>query len=195
MILLVGLGLAVAASTGGDDGPEPLPVPTTRPAPATAPCVPLPYQPCGEDAAPNTDGQACLEGFDDYDDDAATGCEAEADPLPTGAELDGELTANLVPADDVDTYRLVVEDRFQFDCGGAVHVTLTSPDGVSQRLRVLDGDDELGTTVSGDGEPATVTIRDPNCGRDDSTTLTVTVESVGSDRSAEDYLLEARGSF
>ena len=38
-------------------------------------------------------------------------------------------------------------------------------------------------------------IGDPNCFLDDATTLRIRVESVGTDRSPEDYTLEATGSF
>ena len=100
-----------------------------------------------------------------------------------------------MPADDVDTYRLDVGDGFQFTCNGRLLITLTAPGGVTQRVTVTDGDLELGTAVSGDGEPATVTIGDPDCLFDDATTIRIRVESVGSDRSPEDNTLEATGSF
>jgi hypothetical protein len=190
--LLAGAALAVALRGDGNQGAITAPGPSET---TTEACTPLPFQPCGEQPAPGTDGARCLPGRADYDEDPTNGCEAEADELVDGSELDGSLLANLVPADDVDTYTLVVSDRFQFDCGGAVHVTLTAPPGVSQRLTVLDGDEVLGTTISGDGEPATVTIGDPNCLFDDGGELTVRVETVGDDRSAEDYTLEARGAF
>jgi hypothetical protein len=190
--LVAGAALAVVIRGDGNQGAI---TPPPRDATTTEACTPLPYQPCGEEPAPGTDGERCLPGRADYDDDPANGCEAEADDLADGSELDGQLIANLVPADDIDTYTLVVSDRFQFDCGGAVHVTLTAPPGVSQRLTVLDGDEVLGTTISGDGQPATVTIGDPNCLVNDGGELTVRVETVGDDRSAEDYTLEARGSF
>jgi hypothetical protein len=66
---------------------------------------------------------------------------------------------------------------------------------VSQRVTVTDGDEVLGTRASSDGDPATVTIGDPDCLFGDATTLRVRVESVGSDRSPEDYELVATGSF
>ena len=43
--------------------------------------------------------------------------------------------------------------------------------------------------------PATVTVGDPDCLSNDATTLRVRVESVGSDRTAENYTIEVSGSF
>jgi hypothetical protein len=183
-----------ALSRSGDEDTA-TSAPTTTAAVTTAPCEPLPFQPCGEEPAPNTDGRACLAGFYDLDEDPATGCEAEAIGPPDGTLIDGRVVANLVPADDVDTYRIDVGDGFQLLCDGQLRVTLTAPAGLTQRVTVLDGTDELGTAVSGDGDPATVAIGDPSCLGDDATVLEVRVESVGSDRSAETYRLEVAGSF
>jgi hypothetical protein len=193
---LVGIGAAVAVATGSDGNGGRLAPTTTEVPPSTSePCQPLPYRPCGEERAPNTDGATCLDGYDDYDGDRANGCEAEADGLADGAPLDRELRANLVPSDDVDTYELEVTDNFQLTCDGELRVTLTAPAGTSMRVSVADGDDELASAVSGDGEPATATIREPNCFSNDDGTLLVTVSSIGTDRSPEDYLLEVSGSF
>lgn len=197
-VLLVGAG-ALAILAGGDGNQGRLSGPTTsttaRPTTTTTTCADLPYQPCGEEPAPNTDGTACLPGFADYDDDPATGCEAEPDDHGDDAPLDGTISANLVPADDVDTYLLEVGDGYQLLCDGKLQITLTAPPGVSQRMTVTDGDQELGTKASTDGEPATLTLGDPQCLFDDATTLRIRVESVGSDRSPEDYTLEATGSY
>lgn len=198
LVLLLGAG-ALAVLTGGDGNQGRLTGPSTsttaRPTTTTTTCAPLPYQPCGEEPAPNTDGRACLDGFADYDGDPTTGCEAVADGLPDDAPLVDEVSANLVPTDDVDTYLIEVGDGFQLLCNGELRVTLTAPAGVSQRVTVLDGDEPLGSKASSDGEPATVTVGDPDCLFDDATTLRVRVESVGSDRSPEDYTLVASGSF
>ncbi|MEZ5139924.1 MAG: serine/threonine-protein kinase [Acidimicrobiales bacterium] len=195
LVLVLAVGAALAVATRDGDGEAAAPTTSTAPTSTTEACVPLPYQPCGRAPAPNTDGERCDEGFADYDEDPADGCEAVPDGLADGALLEGELRANLVPADDVDTYRLEVDDRFQLRCDGQVHVTLTAPEGASQRVRILDGDEELASAVSGDGVSGTASVREPNCFDDDASTLTVVVESVGSDRSPDDYLLEARGSF
>src|SRR5690606_12105437 len=54
-------GAIVASRETGD------PPPTTTTS-TEAPCTDLPYQPCGQaQPAPNTDGERCLPGFDDYD--------------------------------------------------------------------------------------------------------------------------------
>lgn len=188
------IGVALAGGDGDGDGEVAASFATTT----TEACIDLPYQPCGEEPAPNTDGRACLEGYADYDQDAANGCEAEPDPYDATLDLDdldGPLEATLVPADDIDTYRLTVRDAFQLNCGGQLRVTLTAPEGVTQRVTVRDGDEERGSAASADGEPATVTVREQDCGGDDGTVLIVEVTSVGSDRSAEPYRLEVSGSF
>lgn len=199
LVVLLAGAAALAVLTNGDGNQgrlTPTTVSTTaRPTTTTTTCAPLPYQPCGEEPAPNTDGRVCLDGFADYDGDRATGCEAVADGLPDDSKLDGLVSANLVPTDDVDTYLLDVGDGLQLLCDGELRVTLTAPRGVSQRLTVLDGDQVLGSKASSDGTPATVAVGDPDCIFNDATTLRVRVESVGSDRSPEDYTLEASGSF
>jgi hypothetical protein len=159
-----------------------------------APCADLPYRPCGGPVAPGTDGHACIEGRGDYDGDPANGCEAVPDDRD-GSVLTDELTANLVPVDDVDRYPLPVRDRAQLLCDGSVEVTLTAPAGVAQRLEVLDGDEVVRRAGSTDGTPAAVRLREPGCFSDDSTELEVRVSSIGADRSAEPYLLEVVGSY
>jgi len=54
----------------------------------------------------------------------------------------------------------------------------------------------LGTTLSSDGEPGSVELREPNCFNDDSTTLRVRVEAApGSTPAAGDYVLTKRGGY
>ena len=200
ILVLLGIGAALAIATGGDGNGGRLAPPqasTTTAAPTTTTerCDPLPYLPCGGTKAPHTDGTRCRHGFADYDGKEPNGCEAQADPYNGTTSLDDELRANLVPANDLDSYRLPVDDKAQIFCDGAVHVTLTSPPGVSQKLTVLRGGDVVGTAVSGDGSEATVSVKDPHCGSNDTGTLRVRVSSVGSDRSAEDYVLTRSGSF
>lgn len=200
VVAVLAIGGALAVASGGDgNGGRLAPPPTTaRPRTTTStttPCTPLRYRPCGKTDAPHTDGHRCLHGFADYDDERANGCEAEPDPYTATTSLDDELRANLVPADDIDSYRLPVTDRFQFGCNGAVHVTLTAPKGVSQKLTVLREGEVVGTAVSGDLDPATVTVKDPHCGSNDTGTLRVRVASVGTDRTATDYTLTRSGSF
>jgi tRNA A-37 threonylcarbamoyl transferase component Bud32 len=191
-------GLAVLAGSDGNQGRlsgTTQTSTTARPTTTTTTCVDLPYQPCGGERAPNTDGRACTDGYADYDEDPANGCEAAPDDHADDELLRGTVRANLVPADDVDTYLLEVGDGYQLLCDGELHVTLTAPRGLSLRVTVLDGDVKLGSKASSDGTPATVTVRDPGCLTNDATTLRVKVESVGSDRSTADYELTATGSF
>ncbi len=196
LVLLVG-GTIAAVSARHDD---PTPSPRSRRGPQSStstsePCVDKPYQRCGGQPAPHTDGTRCLDGHADYDGQAANGCEAAPDKLTDDTPLEGTLRANLVPAGDVDQYRLVVKDKYQLRCDGRLRITLTAPAKVTQKLTVLEGTDLLGTALSADGQEGTVTLRDPNCGRNDSTTLVVRVQSVGSDRSAEPYTLTTSGSY
>jgi hypothetical protein len=196
-VLALAAAIALASGvTGGSAGSGASPS-TSRPAPTTAPCRDLPYRPCGSPVAPGTDGRRCLTGRADYDDDPADGCEAKADANPDRLTLDGPATANLVPADDVDEYLVPVEDQPQILGDGEVRITLTAPAGVSQRLTVLDPDsgDVLGTVVSSDGAPASVTRRDPHFGSDDSTTLLARVEPFGSDVTGARYRIEKTGSY
>jgi hypothetical protein len=187
-VLLVAAAAAVLVASDETGSPEPV---TT-----TTACDPLPYQPCGQPVATNTDGQACLATFADYDDDPANGCEAAPDPLPDGAPLDGVIEATIVPTDDTDLFTFHVDDGFQVFCDGQVTLTLTAPAGLSLRLDVLDEDNDiLGSATSGDGLPADVVLHDPDCFRSDAQDLTARVSPVGSDRSATSYTLERHGNF
>ena len=160
-----------------------------RAAPTTPPCLPTRYQPCGKQPAPWTDGRQCVGDHADYDGNASNGCEAAPDTLD-GSTIHGQVRANLVPTDDSDTYRFHVADHFQFMCDGQVHVTLTAPSQVSERLVVLRGTKVVATAASADRQPATASIRDPNCGSDDAETLAARVSSIGTDRS--DHLSPSR---
>ncbi|MGZ4708897.1 MAG: protein kinase domain-containing protein, partial [Acidimicrobiales bacterium] len=195
VIALVGLAasaFALARSRSGQGSGAAATV--TTESPSTTACVPLAYQACGAPAAPFTDGLRCTDDHADYDADAANGCEAAPDPVD-GTKLTKALTANLVPADDIDRYPFHVTDSFQLFCDGSASVTLTAPEGVSMRLDVVDGDTPIGTTVSRDGTPATVDLPDPSCLGDDSTDLQARVSWVGDPRSATPYRLERSGSY
>ena len=163
-------GLATRSGGGGDAGAA-----TTTTTPTTvAPCLP---------------------GHADYDGIAANGCEAAPDDLD-GTPLETTLEPNLVPADDVDEFPVVVDDGAQLLCDGELRLTVTAPAGVALRLTVEDEDGEvLGEVTSADGVPATVRLREPSCGGNDSQTLTARVSGIGSDRSAEPYLLERAGGW
>ncbi|HEX2575166.1 MAG TPA: serine/threonine-protein kinase, partial [Aquihabitans sp.] len=199
-VLVLGVGAALAVLTGGDgNGGRLAGSATTTPAPTTTevPCEDLPYRPCGGESAPHTTGRVCIVGYGDYDGDPANGCEAEPDDLDASTRLVDELRANLVPADDVDRYRFRVDDDAQLRCDGQVRISLVAPDDAIARLTVRDGDgDALGTALAADGEPATVSLREPRCFGDDATTLEAVVEAAaGSTPSAGTYALTKRGSY
>lgn len=203
LLAVVGLGAVVAVlaegvrgRSSGSGAADPPASSTTSSASTTEPCSDLRYQPCGDDPAPNTDGRRCLDDHGDYDDDRANGCEAVPDGVSDGTIVDGEVTANLVPRADVDTWTVPVDDRFQFSCDGTVTVTLTAPAGASMRATVTDPDGvELAETTSADDSPGSARVTEPTCFGDDSATLAVAISSVGSDRSPDDYTLEVTGSY
>jgi hypothetical protein len=179
----------VAARETGDP-------PATSTTSTTGACTDLPYQPCGQaEPAPGTDGRACLEGYEDYDGDAANGCEAVPDGLADGTPFEDRIEGTIVPRDDVDTFSMEVGDGRQLLCDGRFTVTLTAPAGVALRLEVLDGDEVLGQATSADGVAASVGLDEPECLFDDSGTLTARVSPIGSDRTGAPYRLERRGSF
>lgn len=188
--LAVGAAVVVAARETGDAAASTTTTPSTD-------CVGRPFQPCGQALpAPNTDGERCLTGFEDYDGDPDNGCEAEPDGLDDGTPLRESISGTIVPRDDVDTFAMKVGDGSQLLCDGRFSVRLTAPAGMTLRLEVLDRDDEvLAQTTSADGVPATVTLEDPGCLSNNSTTLIARVSPIGSDRTGEPYLLERRGSF
>jgi len=194
-LVVAGLVAAVAVSsreTGSAAGPTS----TTAATSTTEPCLDLPYQPCGQDEpAPNTDGRRCLEDHEDYDGDPSNGCEAEPDGIIDGTPLRDRIEGTIVPRDDVDVLSVEVADERQLLCDGRLRLTLTAPPGVTLRLQVLEDGELLGEATSADGVPATVTLREPECLFDDSTTLQVRVEPIGSDRTAEPWVLERSGSF
>ena len=161
-------------------------------------CPPLPYRSgCSGPVAPNTDGHRCTGSHADYDGVAANGCEAAPDRFADGARLPAgrPATATLVPAADIDTFSLEVPDRFQWSCDGTVAVTLTAPGDAAYRLDVLDGSKLLGTVDSAAGRPATVTLGEPRCLDDDSTTLTARVRTAVAPPSAATYRLAWTGSW
>jgi len=162
--------------------------------PSTVACQPLAYQACGQPAAPFTNGVACVGDHADYDGDPANGCEAAPDTVD-GTTLTRSLTANLVPADDIDRYPFHVSDSFQLLCDGALDVSLTAPAGAAMRLEVLHDGTPLGSAVSRDGHRATVTLDDPSCLGDDGTDLQARVSWVDRARTAAPYTLSRSGSY
>ncbi|MFP5320311.1 MAG: serine/threonine-protein kinase [Acidimicrobiia bacterium] len=188
--------VAVAATVGaalvlGDDaGDEVAATATTE-----APCPSLPYQPCGQPPAPGTDGRRCVDGRDDYDGVAANGCEAVPDDVD-GSELVDRLAATIVPADDVDRYPVPVEDAGDLLCDGTLRLQIVAPPRTALRLQLLD---EAGAvvaeTTSADGVPGELAVQEPRCFRDDSGTYVAEVTPIGTDRSAESYVLSRSGGF
>jgi hypothetical protein len=157
-------------------------------------CADLPYQPCGADPAPNTDGEACIDDHADYDGDPTNGCEAVPDEMD-GQPLTDTIEANIVPTDDIDTYQMEVEDRLQLLCDGQVTVTLEAPPGMALRLEVRDEQGVLTEATATDGSPAVVVLAEGECGADDKAILEIVVRAVGSERVAESYVLTRTGTF
>jgi hypothetical protein len=189
---LAGGAVLAALVVGTSETGEP--AETAAAAPSPAECTPLPYQPCGEPVATGTDGRSCIAGRADYDGEQANGCEAVPDGID-GDAFRSSLTANLVPADDVDVYPLTISDALDLFCEGRLEVELTAPDGGSMRLELRDGNDLLGQVTSVDGELETLVVEEPSCLGDDGGTLEATVRWVGSRRTGADYELVRRGSF
>jgi hypothetical protein len=197
-VVAVGGATVLALAIGGvllldgpDDGADPA---TGSSADSSTTCVPLPFQPCGQPAAPGTDGQACIDDRADYDGDPANGCEALPDELD-GTPL-GAVDPTIVPAADTDEFPVEVADNFHLTCDGHITFDLTAPPGMALRLEIRsDGGDLLGETTSADGVASRLRVDEPQCAGDDSTTLTAVVRPVGSDRSAEPYRLERAGNW
>jgi len=190
---VAGVVAVVAARPSGDG--RAAAATTVPPAPVTTvPCLPQPYQPCGQRSpAPFTDGARCTGNHDDYDGDRTNGCEAVPDTVD-GAELtpDAPVVANIVPAADVDSYRLHVTDKLQLLCDGSVAVRLTAPPGVADRVDVLRDGKVVATALATEGRTATARVDDPSCLHDDTGWLTVRVSAVAG-RTAADYRLETSG--
>jgi eukaryotic-like serine/threonine-protein kinase len=163
--------------------------------PAAADCTPLPYQPCGQDLpAAFTDGRACVQAHADYDRNRANGCEAAPDTVD-GASLIGVTRANIVPADDVDTYVVKVEDHLQIFCDGTLEIRLEAPRGIVLGLEVSDEDGLIQQATAAAGTPAVIRLGEQSCGGNDARTLRAVVRPIGSDRVADEYKLSRHGDF
>ena len=158
-------------------------------------CLPLPYQPCGSPPAPYTDGRSCLAGHADYDGIAANGCEA-ASTYVAGTVLDAgqPVSANLVPANAVDSFQTYVRDNLLDFCTGAFRVTLTAPPGVTLRVDVSRGQRLLASAVSRDGQAATARAGEPSCFSNNSEWLTVTVTALKG-QTAENFRLSRNAGW
>jgi Protein kinase domain len=181
---------AVAVASGRDDADGAAPDEATD----AAGCADQPYQPCGAEPAPHTDGRACLDDHADYDRDTANGCEAVPDDHD-GKPLVDRIEANIVPVDDVDTYPMPVEDDLQLLCDGIVEVRLDAPADLALDLEVFYDDELVGRATSADGMPAIVTLGEQECGVDETGAFDVVVRPVGPSSVAADYVLTRRGSF
>jgi tRNA A-37 threonylcarbamoyl transferase component Bud32 len=111
--------------------------------------------------------------------------------------VDGQpIVANLVPAGEVDTYPMTIEDHlaiFPF-CDGEIDVTLTAPPGATEQVRILDHGRLVTQAVSSNGAPATAAFPKPGCFPDHGGTYTVSVRGLAGATSA-DYRLERNGSW
>jgi hypothetical protein len=183
-----------ARTTGEAAANDPGPTTTAGPTTPSSTCTPLAYQACGQPVAPFTDGVKCTDDHADYDADPANGCEATPDTVD-GRTLTRSISANLVPANDIDRYPFHVDDGFQILCDGALDLTLTAPEGVSMRLDVVRKGKPVGSAVSTNGRAATVTLDDPSCFGDDSTDLQARVSWVHDARTAAPYTLDRSGSY
>jgi len=167
---------------------------TAAPTPSTMPCTDLPYKPCGGSLAPFTDGRVCLGERADFDGDLANGCEAAPDEVD-GTRLRSSLSANLVPADDIDRYPLRVVDSFHLLCDGRLEVTLATSGDEPLRLDVLRDGEVLESDTATATRPARVVLDEPSCLGDDSTTLQARVSRTGDAPSADTYTLRTSGSY
>ncbi len=187
----------VLTGRGGDGGElvATTTAPATAPTSTDPPCQPLPYQPCGQPAAPYTDGRRCIDDHADYDGLAANGCEAAPDTVD-GTDLVERISANIVPADDVDRYPVHISDAGDLLCNNTFHLRLVAPDGLALLLELYDGGGELvDRATSADGVAGEITVSDPRCFRSDEADYVAEVRPSGSDRTAADYVLTREGSF
>ena len=123
-------------------------------------CQAQPYQPCGEEPRPNTDGTSCVSGYADYDGDPANGCEAgSAEPEDDTVALDGTAEGWIVPSDDTDRFTLAVSGAGA-SCGPLV-VMLEAPPGMDLRLDVAVGNTGIGNVDVAGGEADVVRIDRP----------------------------------
>jgi tRNA A-37 threonylcarbamoyl transferase component Bud32 len=192
--LVLAAGSLAVARWRHHAGPKKLAVASTTPAPVTRPCVPLPYQPCGQPAAPFTDGLACLPGHADFDGMSSNGCEAASDYIP-GSQLTAQhaLFANLVPADAVDVFSASVRGGRLHLCASPLRVTLTAPAGVADRVEVLEAGSVVASAVSRNMEPATAATGRLSCFRDEGGPFTARVTGVQG-QTAADFRLTRSGS-
>ena len=90
--------------------------------PGPAPCTPLPYQPCGGPPRPSPTATRAPPCTPTTTPSPPTAARRRPTPSPTVRRSLAAWTANLVPADDVDTFAMHVVDRFQLFCDGLLRV-------------------------------------------------------------------------
>jgi tRNA A-37 threonylcarbamoyl transferase component Bud32 len=190
------LGTIVALT--GNDGHAASSASAAKAKATTAVCQPLPYQACTQSMpAPFTNGRTCIDNHADYDGNPLNGCEAAPDTVPDGTVLapDHPIVANIVPANEVDTFLVYLTAHFQPLCNAAASITLTAPPGVADRVEVLLKNKVVATAVSYSGQPSTAYVKDPPfpfCFHDNSGWYTVRVRSVAGNRAAS-YKLTVSG--
>jgi tRNA A-37 threonylcarbamoyl transferase component Bud32 len=208
LLLVVGVGLGVTLAGRDDDdgraaagaeetvaGAGDETSPTSAATTPTTSCVDLPYQPCGATSpAPGTDGTECTGVLVDHDDDPTNGCEATPDDIDDAELTDGRIEGTIVPVGDVDKVLVPLRDGWQLFCDAQVRLLLTAPEGLDLEMEIFDDGDGLGTAVAPGGQTAIVTMDEPSCAQDDSTTLEVVIRGVGG-RSADAWVLEKEGSW
>ena len=136
----------------------------------------------------------CIDDHADYDNQPANGCEAAPD-TEDGTTFSRRLSANLVPANDVDRYPTPVGDDFQLFCDGAFEVTLVAPAGTSMRVDLLVDGDIVDTSVSNDERPAKVSADDSSCFTSEDREVTTRVSWAAESRTSVPYELRRSGSF
>lgn len=170
---------------------------TTNPSTTTTEveCVPSPYQGCDDDQpAPNTNGEECLAGFYDHDEDPTNGCEATGDPVNEFRLAAGSVSGTIIPVGDVDKVLVPVTDEWQLFCDGVLTLSLRAPAGLDLEMTVFNRGKEMASLEVGGGSTKSLKIGEPSCFVNDSTTLEVIIRGVRG-RSSEPWTLERSGSW
>ena len=193
IVLAAGVALAGGLAVSQDSPGRPRAA-TAAEDTTTSACAGLPYQRCGAEPAPGTDGRRCIDQRADYDGAAANGCEAVPDEVE-GAAL-GEVEATIVPADDVDTFVVEVDDHLHLTCDGRLTFDLVAPADMALRLTVEDEAGEvIGEVTSADGVPGRLGIDEPRCFDDDGASLRAVVTPIGTERTGGAYSVSRSGNW
>lgn len=158
-------------------------------------CIPKPYQGCDDpQPARGTDGEACLPGFYDHDDDPTNGCEATRDPSSELRLERGSVTGTIIPVGNVDKVLVPVTDQWQLLCDGVLTLTLTAPSGLDLEMTVFNRGSEMFSFQVPGSTTKSTKIGEPSCFTNDSTTLEVIIRGVRG-RSSAPWTLERSGSW